>query len=766
MIKASTLFLLLSVCSVCPLILLAHEASLTGTISNAYNHAPARGVKVALKGTELATATDSVGVYRFPDIPARNYTVIFEKEGYFKTEREVDLKENSVKTLNISLTPEMIELQTAQVASARATSASSSALISAIDMELRPRNSSQDLLKSVPGIFTAQHQGGAKAEQIFIRGYDCDHGTDINLSMDGVPINLPSHAHGQGYADMHFLIADVVSALDVYKGPFQAQFGDFYTGGAVAFRTYDTLPHSQVRLEFGTTPTQRAFATSRLLFALNIPTKLSRLQSYLAAEYSYSPGYFDVNAKYSKFNIFGKMKYKLSDNTSLALSVASYAASWTGSGQIPERAVEQGIIDRFGGIDPTEGGSTDRTVVNLMLNHHTDDSRFLLNMYYQRYGLTLYNDFTFFLNDPVHGDEIEQDDDRNVFGFNTQYSKFYDLGSLHTKSTFGGGVRTDVIHTDLWHVQKRVRLDERGDDNLSTTNANLWFKQDFNVAKWFRFDAAVRMDYSVFQDRDNHPDSAYNRSGTNYQMLPTYKLNFVFTPVSYVQLFINNGMGYHSNDTRAVVQDTRHWLPMVFSSEVGATVRVGTRAIITTSLYLQDASDELVFSSDEATTEDNGSSRRMGIDLSGRLQIARWLLADLDVNYSHNRLTDKFLGRQSATDYYVPLAPSFTSQGGLTVRHKSGFKARLGYRAMLDRPANENNSIIAKGYYVMDAMVAFERKRYQVSLTVENLLNTKWNEAQFATITRLTNEAQAVDQLCFTSGTAVALKFGVSYFFR
>ena len=153
----------------------------------------------------------------------------------------------------------MIELQAAQISSARATSAPSSSVISALDMELRPRNSAQDLLKSVPGIFTAQHQGGAKAEQIFVRGFDCDHGTDINLSLDGVPINLPSHAHGQGYADMHFLIADVVSSLDVYKGPYQAQFGDFYTGAAVAFHTYDSLPRNVVRLELGTTPTQRAF---------------------------------------------------------------------------------------------------------------------------------------------------------------------------------------------------------------------------------------------------------------------------------------------------------------------------------------------------------------------------------------------------------------------------------------------------------------------------------------------------------------------------
>ena len=203
-----------------PLFTWSQNASLKGIVIEAYSKAPVVYASVMIEGTGLKTITDSLGQYELKNIPAQNYIVRFTKPGYFTAERLIEFKGDEVLKPLVYLTPEMIELKAAEISSISATSASSSSVISAMDMELRPCNSAQDLLKSVPGIFTAQHQGGAKAEQIFVRGFDCDHGTDINLTLDGVPINLPSHAHGQGYADMHFLIADVVSSLDVYKGPF------------------------------------------------------------------------------------------------------------------------------------------------------------------------------------------------------------------------------------------------------------------------------------------------------------------------------------------------------------------------------------------------------------------------------------------------------------------------------------------------------------------------------------------------------------------
>ena len=753
----------------------AQNASLNGTVIGAYSKSGIPYATVIIEGTYLKTFTDSMGRYEFMKVPAHSYTVSCKKENYFLAKRHIDLSAGWSSKMDIFLSPEMIELKVAEISSSRATSASSSSVISALDMEFRPRNSAQDLLKSVPGIFTAQHQGGAKAEQIFVRGFDCDHGTDINLTLDGVPINLPSHAHGQGYSDMHFLIADVVSSMDVYKGPFQAQFGDFYTGAAVAFHTYDSLPRNMVRVEIVTAPMQRAFESSRILFMANIPTGLTKLSAYIAGEYSYTPGYFDNDAKYSKFNIFGKLRYKVAPTADLSITVASYAASWNGSGQIPIRAVSEGLISRFGSLDPTEGGSTDRTVVNLLFKSQTNQARFTFDAYYQRYGLTLFNDFTFFLVDPAHGDEIEQDDSRNIIGFNTQYTRYYQLGTIQTKSTFGGGMRTDIIQTDLWHVEDRVRLDRRNDDNIYETAANIWFKQEFNINKWFRFDAALRLDYFIFQDRDLQPiDSSMspinnyhpaNNSGTDYQLLPGYKVNLVFSPTNFLQLYVNNGIGYHSNDARVVVPQHYHRLPMAFAEEVGATVRIGSRAIFSAAFYCLDLTDELTLDQDVPQVDDNGPSRRMGVDFSSRVQITKWLTFDLDMNYSYNYLTDKFLGRKSDTAWHLPLAPVFTSQGGLTARDKSGVKGRIGYRAMSKRPADQYYAVTALGYYVMDASIAYERKRWQISLTVENFLDTKWNEAQFTTETQLRNEAQPVTQLCFTAGTPIALKLGFSVFF-
>lgn len=731
---------------------------------------------VVITGTDINTITDSTGHFEFKSLPAYSYKLKFIKQGYFITERFIEIKDGETITQQINLIPEMIELNVAEVSSNKATSASSSSVVSALDMALRPRNSAQDMLKNVPGIFTAQHQGGAKAEQIFVRGFDCDHGTDINLSLDGVPINLPSHAHGQGYTDMHFLMADVVSSLDVYKGPYQAQFGDFYTGAAVAFHTYDSLPRNLVHVDISSASTQRAFEGSRLEFLTNIPTGLKNVNAYAGAEYSYTPGYFDHDAKYSKFNIFGKLRYKLSAHSDLSLSVASYIASWNGSGQIPTRAVTEGLITRFGSLDPTEGGSTDRTVVNLLFRNMTDHSKFTFDMYYQRYGLTLFNDFTFFMVDPVHGDEVEQDDSRNILGFNTQYTKYCMLGAIHTSSTFGGGMRTDIINTDLWHVQDRQRLDQRNDDNIYETSTNIWFKQEFTVNRWFRFDAALRLDYFIFQDRDLQPiDSSMtpinnyhpvNNSGTNYQLLPGYKVNFVFTPINWLQLYVNNGIGYHSNDARVIVTQQYHRLPMAFAEEVGASVRIGSRAIFTGALYCLDLTDELTFDQDVPEVDDNGPSRRMGVDFSGRIQITKWLTFDLDLNYSYNYLTTKFLGHKADTAFYLPLAPVFTSVGGLTARDKSGVKGRIGYRAMSKRPADQDYSVTALGYYIMDATIAYERKRWEISLTCENLLNSKWNEAQFQTVTQLRGEAEPLNGLCFTAGTPVAFKLGFSYFFK
>lgn len=746
----------------------AHNTSVNGVVLSSYNNKPMQGAEVALKGTDYKAYTDIDGKFNFTKIPARDYVVVVAQKGYYQLEYNIDPKADVTLNLKLLVYPELITLPDVSAVVTRNTQAASSEVISSVDMELRPRNSAQDMLRLVPGLFIAQHAGGGKAEQIFVRGFDCDHGTDIATFVDGIPVNMPSHGHGQGYADLHFLIPETVNKMEINKGPYQAQYGDFATGAAVQFKTFDSLPHSQATVELSSTPTNRAFSAARVLLMANIPTGTSKVASYVAGEYTYNPSYFVNNSQFHKYNLFGKVKAYLGHSTSISFSASGFGANWNASGQVPERAVTDGIITRFGSIDPTEGGTTQRQNFNLQLQNFHNNRQLLMNVYVSRYRFKLFSDFTFFARDTVHGDEIEQDDSRTVLGINTTYSIYSKIKNVNTKTTLGLGYRSDVIENALWYAQARTRLHEQQQAKIFENGMNLWVKQDFEFTKWFHADIAARFDYFLFDVDDKIPTDSlhHNYSGYTYQVLPGYKLNLVFTPVRNLQLFVNSGIGYHSNDARGVVRDlTTHILPMAYGNELGAEINIANRAVFSVAFWTLDLQNELVYVGDEGVTEDNGSSRRIGIDFSTRIQILKWLYFDGDFNIARSTFTEKLFGKQLSANYYIPLSPYITSAAGLTVKHKSGIKGSLRYRYMSDRPANEDNSVTAHGYFIMDATLGFERKRYAINLTVENLLNTKWNEAQFDTESRLLNEEAPVDELHFTPGTPVALKLGFSYFF-
>nr|MBP6731469.1 TonB-dependent receptor [Chitinophagales bacterium] len=521
-------------------------------------------------------------------------------------------------------------------------------------------------------------------------------------------------------------------------------------------------------VEFTSTPTNRAFAGTRVAVMANIPTGVSKISSYVAGEYSYAPAYFQQNVQFHRYNLFGKVKAYLSNSTSLSFTTSGFGGTWDASGQVPDRAVNDGTITRFGSIDPTEGGTTQRQNFNLQLQHFHNNRQLNMQVFVSRYRFKLFSNFTFFARDSANGDQIEQTDARTVVGFNATYGVYNHIGKINTKTTIGLGYRTDIIENALWFAMARKRLAPSQQGKVFENGMNGWIKQDFEFTKWFHADIAARFDYFMFDVDDHLPTDStrQNYSGYNYQVLPSYKLNLVFTPVKNLQLFINSGIGYHSNDARGVVRDLNtHLLPAAYGNEVGAEVNIANRAVISLALWSLENTSELVYIGDEGTTEDNGSSRRYGIDLSTRIQILKWLVFDGDFNIARSVFTEKVFGKRLTTDYLVPLSPFITSTAGLTVRHKTGIRASLRYRYIHNRPANEDNSIVARGYCIVDAGLGFERKKYAINLTVENLLNTKWNEAQFATESRLRNEEAPVDELHYTPGTPISLKLAFSYFF-
>jgi outer membrane receptor protein involved in Fe transport len=739
-------------------------AALRGTVTDSLSGQPLAGVGVGLLGEPGGTATDALGQFRLSGLAAGTYRVRLGALGYKLKTSEITLAAGETRGLTSVLATTNLNLAEVTVSQARDPNQTLAA-ISHIDQTLRPINSAQDLLRLVPGLFIAQHAGGGKAEQIFVRGFDADHGTDFAVSIDGLPVNMVSHAHGQGYADFHFVIPETVEQLRVYKGPYTARFGDFATAGAVEFTTKTSLDRSQVKLEVGRFDTRRALVMLDLLGTHHLFSKRPE-SAYVAAEYNFTNSYFDAPQHFKRFNGLFKYTGQLTDRTSLTLLGSHFTSNWDASGQIPDRAVSEGLISRFGSLDPSEGGSTNRTNASVVLTTALPHDAVLRQQaYYSRYNFSLFSNFTFFKNDPVDGDEIDQTDHRNLYGYTGTYDRDDRLGHRNLHTVVGLGTRIDASELSLRHAVQRRILDTVSTGRLYEQNINAYLDETLELTDRLTVNAALRADLFVFQFRGQKADSAagfvpLTGRVTRGRVSPKLNLYYQLSPA--VQLFVRSGLGFHSNDARGVVQGSGSFnaLPRAVGAEVGSTFKPAPSLVVNAALWTLHLQDELVYSGDEGTTESAGPTRRYGVDVSARYQLTGRLFLDADVNYSHGRIVNAPEGENR-----IPLAPSFTSIGGLTLKNPNGLSASLRYRHIDTRPAQEDNAIRARGYFLLDAVANYTRPRFQLGATAENLLNVAWNEAQFATDSRLRGEATSVNELNFTPGTPFFVKLNASLFF-
>jgi hypothetical protein len=367
--------------------------------------------------------------------------------------------------------------------------------ISDLDIHLRPINNSQEVLRMVPGLFIGQHAGGGKSEQIFLRGFDIDHGTDINLTVDGMPVNMVSHAHGQGYADLHFLIPELIEKVNFNKGPYFADKGNFTTAGFVEFKTKDYLENSFVKAEGGQFNTFRGVAGINLLK----PKGDRRSQSlYFGGEASFTKGFFESPQDFNRFNGLLKYHSSISNNSTLTATVTGFKSRWNASGQIPNRAVDNGSIGFYGAIDNTEGGNTSRYNANVaLLTNAANGGVFRNQVFYSKYAFELYSNFTFFKEDPVNGDQIKQKEDRNIFGYNGSYQKEGVLGNIKTETKTGVQIRYDDVNDiELSRTKNRSTVTNgimRGDVN--ELNVGAYLSQRFSLSKSLDVTGALRADY-------------------------------------------------------------------------------------------------------------------------------------------------------------------------------------------------------------------------------------------------------------------------------
>ena len=638
------------------------------------------------------------------------------------------------------------------------------------DFAVRPHNTAWEMLNNLPGFVAGQHAGGGKAMQYFLRGFDNDHGTDVAISVDGIPVNMVSHAHGQGYADLNFLIPEIVESIDYRKGPYFADSGNFANSGAVNFITKDDTVENSLRAVGG------SFNTMRYVGILS--PRLGPVQSLIANEVYFTDGPARHGENFVKYNFFGKFTLRPNPTSKLSLWTSLYTGDWDASGQIPLREVNSGRLDRFGSLDPSEGGRSDRENVNLIYTATpSPEKSWSVQLYFSRYRLRMFSNFTFFSGDPVRGDGIEQLDTRVVFGGRAQYRRMWTLGTMLLESSLGFETRNDNADVGLFRQQRRQRF-------FTTQKVEVWenafsgyTQHELFLREWLRFIVGLRGDFFVFDvdDRSRH-DATDALQGNATDGIVSPKASLIVSPFTnpssfwhQTDLFLNFGMGYHSNDARDAVQPGGSGLARSTGAEIGARTRLYNRVELAASLWWLDLGSELVFVGDEGTTEQRGPTRRWGVDVEVRAEVLPWLLLDYDLTYADPRFR--------VTGEAIPLAPTLLMNGGLTAYPVENLSAALRVRFLDDRAANEDRSVIARGYSLIDLLLRYRWRNIELSFDVLNLADTDWRETQFATESCVRRELGR-DSRCprsgggpgildtnFVSGYGINVRGGLTVFF-
>ncbi len=622
--------------------------------------------------------------------------------------------------------------------------ASSTRVVPGEDFQVRPQGRPADLLRLAPGLVIAQHAGGGKADQQFLRGFDSDHGTDVLITLDGMPINLRSHAHGQGYADTHFIIPETLSALEITKGPYEIRQGDFATAGAVNFVTAETAPDDFI--QHGSA----SFALRRDLLVAS-PTR-GAVKTLVAFESFHNDGPFLHPDGYDRYNGLAKTTLHPTEATDLSLAVTHHTGRWHGSGQIPLREVRAGRLDRFGAIDPSEGGRTDRTTVNLHGTWHPDEqSSWHTQWYYQHYGLDLYSNFTFFKDDRVNGDGIGQFDRRQVYGADLRYQREERPWGVPATGTLGFQARVDDARVRLVHQAQRNTLSLTQAADLLEGSYTPYAELELRPFTKMRLVTGVRQDFFHDQVEDHKPGSTALNGIRSADRLG-YTGNLVLGPWARTEYFANYGQGFHSNDARAIILNPAlEPLPTARGAEVGARARPTKSWQWTGTLWWLDLDSELVFSGDDGTTEARGRTRRYGWELGTRWTPRAWLQVGGDVTWSHAEFT--------ATGDAVAGAPKLVARGDVTVRTPRGLESSLEVRHLGPRDGVGDRSIHLQGYTVIDWTTRYRLsqhhpwwKHVDLFFAIENLLNRHYREAQFVTETQLQSESSPVQDITFSPG--------------
>jgi hypothetical protein len=608
-----------------------------------------------------------------------------EKPAAEQKQQETDGKDEKNKRLQVYDEIQVIDRASDMVGVA---DSASEGVTGRKQLEQRPVLRPGDLLETVPGVIITQHSGSGKANQYFLRGFNLDHGTDFRITVDDIPVNMPSHGHGQGYSDLNFLIPELVDTVRYKKGVYYADEGDFSAAGAAEFTYVTSLPKGIASLTPGD------YGYGRLLAADS--AKFGGGDLLGAIEVGRNNGPWVRGDDYRKLN--NVLRWNRGDaGNGLTVTAMGYHGTWNSTDQIPERAVSEGLVNRFGAIDPTDGGRSYRYSLAADWRRGTETSLTRASVYALRYGLNLFSNFTYFLDDPVNGDQFEQLDSRTVTGFKLERQWSESWLSREVETSVGLQVRNDAINNGLFHTKDQQRLAVTRRDGIEQLSGGPYVQARVHWTPWLRIVTGLRADGYYADVKSN---LAAN-SGTRNDMLLSPKLAVTLGPWNETEVYLNYGYGFHSNDARGATlhidpktgEPAEPVNPLVRarSADLGVRTSVAKNFQTSVTVFRLDLNSELVFVGDAGVTEASRPSRREGIELQNFYQPRPWLTLDADYAYSRARFSDF-----DPTGDRIPGSIKSALSTGISVENLGPWFGSLRLRYFGPRPLNEDGSIRSK----------------------------------------------------------------------
>src|SRR4051812_840226 len=549
-----------------------------------------------------------------------------------------------------------------------------------------------------------------------------------------MPVNMPTHGHGQGYADLNFLIPELVQSVNVRKGPYFADKGDFASAGTVGFDYVSKLPKNIAELTFGSFGYARALAAGSTAVAEG-----TLLTAFEANTYN---GPWDVPDNVRKLN--GVLRYSQGTATDgFTLSAMAYSNGWNSTDQVAQRAIDQSIIGRFGTLDPTDGGTSSRFSLSGNWAQSSEYGQSKINAYAINSSLRLYNNFTYFLDDPVHGDQFSQMDRRTVYGLNASHAFDVRVGGIETQTRVGLQTRGDDIQVGLFKTLQHETLSTVREDSVREGNVGLWADTTAHWTDWLRTTAGIREDYFAGRGLSDTPMN----SGNAQASMTSPKAGIVLGPWYKTEFYGNVGYGLHSNDIRGATitvdpidkvtpQDRVPLLVRSKGAEIG--IRTNWNEGLTSSLavFLLDFDSELLFVGDAGTTEPSRPSRRVGVEWTNQYKPLRWLGFDLDVAFTRARFTDFDLAGDR-----IPGAPAWVASGAVTFGSDTGWFGALKARYFGPRPLIEDDSVHSLTSLIFNARAGYRFDNgLKLQLDVLNLFNAQTNQIEYYYLSRLPGE--------------------------